>query len=282
MAAVGNEEREITMSRLEGKTVLITGAGQGIGRAIALRFAREKATLVLADMNLAAVEDVAAQVETGGGKGALAVAANITDRTSVEAAFEAAAKAFGQVDVLVNNAGIFENAAFDEMTLSQWQRMLDVNVTGAFHVSQCFLRRALSLRHGGAIVNMSSVSGQIAFTGSSHYNVSKGAISALTRSLAVEFGQYGIRTNAIAPGIIQTDMTRPALSDPVLAGEWLQRIPVRSYGSVEQVADVALFLASEEAAYINGEIITMDGGAIPNWSKPDDQTRAIRRDWYPA
>lgn len=269
------------MNRLEGKTALITGAGQGIGRAIALRFAREGAVLVLADMNLAAVERVAAEAGIEAAK-TLAVAANITDRSSVEAVFEAAARTFGRVDILVNNAGIFENAAFEEMTAAQWQRMLDVNVTGAFHVSQCFVRRALSGRHGGAIVNMSSVSAQIAFNGSSHYNVSKGAISALTRSLAVEFGQHGIRTNAIAPGIIQTDMTKPALSDPVLAGEWLQRIPMRCYGSVEQVADVALFLASEEAAYINGETIIMDGGAIPNWSKPDDQTRAVRRDWYPA
>jgi len=268
------------MKRLAGKTALITGAGQGIGRAIAAHFAAAGSGLVLADMNGAAVERVAIELEEKEGTAILTSVTNITERDEVEALFAAAVQKFGQIDILVNNAGIFERSGFEELTRAQWQRMMDVNVTGAFHVSQCFIRRALSGGHGGTIVNMSSVSGQIAFCGSSHYNISKGAVSALTRSLAVEFAQYGIRTNAIAPGIIQTDMTKGQLNDPELDAEWLQRIPMRCYGSVDQVAQLALFLASDESAYINGEIITLDGGALKNWSQPDDQNRPIRRDWY--
>jgi len=267
------------MKRLEGKTALITGAGQGIGRAIAERFAAAGSQLVLADMNGATVGKVAMELEKKG-TATFFSAVNIVERGEVEALFAAAVQIFGQIDILVNNAGIFECAGFEEITPAQWQRMMDVNVTGTFHVSQCFIRRALSGGYGGAIVNMSSVSGQIAFCGSSHYNISKGAVSSLTRSLAVEFAQYGIRTNAIAPGIIETDMIKGQLNDPQLDAEWLQRIPMRCYGNTDQVADLALFLASEESAYINGEIITLDGGALKNWSQPDDQNRPVRRNWY--
>ena len=269
------------MARLSNKVALITGAGQGIGRAIALRFAEEGCDLGLVDLNVASAGETAALAEALGVK-AHAVACNITDRSSVEAAFSAVQSVLEPIDILVNNAGIFENAQFEEMTIQQWQRMLDINVNGAFHVSQTCIRHLLSRHRGGVIVNMSSVSGQIAFNGSSHYNVSKAAISELTRCLAVEFGQFGIRTNALAPGIIETEMTRPALLDPELSAEWKQRIPMRSYGSVRHVADLALFLASDESAYVNGEIVTIDGGAVPAWSKPGDATRAIRRDWYPG
>jgi len=268
------------MGRLANKLALITGAGQGIGRAIALRFAEEGCNLAVVDLNLASAQETATLAQALG-VATHAIAGNVTDRASVETVFAEVQAALGPIDILVNNAGIFENTQFEELSFQQWQRMLDVNVNGAFHVSQTYIRHLLSRQRGGAIVNVSSVSGQIAFNGSSHYNVSKAAISELTRCLAVEFGQFGIRTNALAPGIIETAMTRPALSDPALSAEWKQRIPMRSYGTVEHVADLALFLASDEAAYINGEIVTIDGGAVPAWSKPGDATRAIRRDWYP-
>jgi 3-oxoacyl-[acyl-carrier protein] reductase len=157
--------------------------------------------------------------------------------------------------------------------------MIDINLTGVFHVTQCFVRQLLKADKPGAIVNLASISGIVAFNGSSSYSVTKAAVSELTRCLAMEYGQYGIRTNAMAPGLIETDMTSVSINQPDMAAEWMQRIPMRKWGTPEDVADLALFLASDEAGYINGETVVVDGGAVPAFSKPGDQTRTVRRDW---
>lgn len=266
------------MKRLANRTALISGAARGIGRAIALKYAQEGCNLALFDLNLDGVRETAAMAGEHGIKTA-ATEADVTDRASIERALEMLGSELGTIDTLVNNAGIFENAQFEEATTEHWQRMIDINLTGVFHVTQCFIRQLLKAERGGAIVNLASISGIVAFNGSVAYSVTKAGLIEMTKCLAMEYGQYGIRTNAMAPGIIATEMTRPALAQPDMAAEWMQRIPMRQWGTVDDVADLALFLASEEARYINGEIVVIDGGAVPAFSKPGDAERAIRRDW---
>ncbi len=265
-------------SRLSNKVALVTGAARGIGRAIALKFAEEGCNLGVLDLNLEGAAETACSAEVLGVR-AIPIRLDVTNRTEVEEATHRAVDEFGALDILVNNAGILEVVQFEEMTTGQWQRMLDVNLTGVFHATQCFVRHLLSENRPGAIVNLSSISGQVAFNGSSHYCVSKAGIAQLTRCLAMEYGQFGIRANAMAPGIIETEMTKPALSEAEMSEEWIKRIPMRRFGTVKEVADLALFLASDESSYLNGETISLDGGAVPAWSKPGEAERPMRRNW---
>ena len=264
--------------RLQNNVAIITGAARGIGQAIASKFAKEGCNLGLLDLDLGGATETAGAAERLGVR-ALPVRLDVTDRSEVEKAMRRVSEEVGPLDILVNNAGIFEIVQFEEITSSQWQRMLDVNLTSVFHATQCFVRHLLSGNRPGAIVNLASISGQVAFNGSSHYSVAKAGVAQLTRCLAMEYGQYGIRTNAMAPGIIETEITRPAISDERMSEEWMKRIPMRRYGTVEEVADLALFLASDQSSYLNGETITIDGGAVPAWSKPGDADRHIRRHW---
>lgn len=243
------------MNRLADKTAIITGAARGIGRAIALRYAEEGCALALSDMNLEGVEETAALARARGAAAA-AMRADVTRREDVEAMVAGAVAQFGVPDILVNNAGIFFNAAFEEMTDEQWQRMMDVNLTSVFIVSQIVIRRWLAAERGGVIVNLASISAAIAFTRSSHYCAAKAGVAALTRCLALEFGPRGIRANSMAPGIIETQM----LPDPQGAQAWVSRLPLRRMGQPDDVADLALFLASDESRYITGDMIYVDGG----------------------
>ena len=267
------------MARLTNKVAMITGAARGLGRAIALRLAEEGCALALSDVNLAGVQETA-DLAKELGVAAVALQANVTSRTEVEAMVRQSVEAMGPLDILVNNAGIFFNAQFEEMSDEDWQRMMDVNLTSVFLVSQIVIRHWLSAKRGGSIINLSSISAQVAFTDSSAYCASKAGVAALTRCLAMEFGHLGIRTNSMAPGIIETDMTAPALSEPDLAADWRLRIPTHTYGTPEDVANLALFLASDESRYVNGEMIILDGGAVPAWSKPSDAVRTVRTDWW--
>lgn len=260
------------MPRLAGKTAVITGAARGIGAAIAARFAAEGCSLALADIDEPTLADTGARLSAAGAR-VVAVRADVTDRADVEALFSAAESQFGPVDVVVNNAGVFANVRFEEMTDDQWDTMLRVNAGGVFVVSQTAIRRWLAQGRPGVLVNMSSVSARVAFTDSAHYSASKAAVAALTRGLAAEFGPFGIRANAIAPGIIETEMTAAGLTDEELSAAWTLRIPSRRFGTIEDVAQLAVFLASPESGYINGEVITVDGGAAPSWPKPSDQDR---------
>lgn len=247
------------MGRLSGKTAIITGAGAGNGRAIALRFAEEGCNLALSDVNLGAVEETASQSEALGVR-ASTLRTDVTARSDVEAMVEAAWASFGTVDILVNNAGIFFNASFDEMSDEQWRRMIDTNLTSVFLVSQAVIRHWLEAGRGGAIVNLASISSSIAFTRSAHYCAAKAGVTALSRCLALEYGPRGIRSNCLAPGIIETAMTKPALSDPAMVEDWMRRIPLKRVGQPRDVADGALFLASDESSYITGDMLYIDGG----------------------
>jgi NAD(P)-dependent dehydrogenase (short-subunit alcohol dehydrogenase family) len=268
------------MARLSGKVAMITGAARGIGRAIALRYAEEGCSLSLSDLNLDGVAETASLCKERNSEIHTAIfKVNVTQRSEVTRMVAETVVQLGRLDILVNNAGIFNNAAFEEMTDEQWQHMMDINLTSVFLVSQVAVRHWLTNAQPGVIVNLASISADVAFTDSSHYCTAKAGVAALTRCIAMEMAAFGIRANSMAPGIIATEMTAPALSEPALAKDWLLRIPQRQYGTPEDVADLALFLASDESRYINGEMITLDGGAIFAWSKPSDAERTPRRDW---
>ena len=250
------------MSRLLGKTAIITGGGQGIGRAIALRFAEQGAQLALCDLNVEAATQVAQQgrdLALGGTPGEYAWIAercDVSQRDQVERFVANTVERVGIPHILVNNAGIFFNASLVEMTDAQWARMMDINVKSVFLCTQAVLR--LWVEHGirGVIVNLASISASIAFTNSAAYCASKAAVAALTRCTALEYGPHGIRCNAMAPGIIDTSM----LPDPEGAKAWANRIPLRRLGLPDDVADLALFLASDESRYLTGDMIYCDGG----------------------
>ncbi len=243
------------MGRLENKTAIITGAGRGIGKAIALRYAPEGCNLALCDVNLESVSATAEEARALGVQ-AIATQTDVTSREQLQAMVDGAVSEFGTVEILVNNAGIFFNASFDEMTDEQWDRMMDVNLKGVFVLSQIVIRHWLSENIKGAIVNLASISAAIAFTNSSAYCTSKAAVASMTRCIALEYGPKGIRANSMAPGIINTGMPNEDQ-----ANEWVNtRIPLRKLGEPEDVADLALFLASDESRYITGDMIFVDGG----------------------
>lgn len=244
------------MDRLKGKTTIITGAARGIGRAIALRYADEGSNVAICDLNVAGAEETAAEARAKG-VGALAMSADTTKRDTVQAFVDATIAQFGTIDVLVNNAGIFFNAPFHEQAEEDWDRMMDVNIKGVLLPSQAVIRHWLPLNYPGVIVNMASISGAIAFNNSSAYCTAKAAVAGMTRCIAYEYGPRGIRANSMAPGIIQTTML-PNMSD---AYRWRdEKIPLRRLGAPEDVADLAVFLGSDESRYITGDMIFVDGG----------------------
>jgi NAD(P)-dependent dehydrogenase (short-subunit alcohol dehydrogenase family) len=247
------------VTRLEGKTALITGAARGIGRAIALRFAQEGCSLSLTDLDLEGAEETVSLAKEHG-VDAFAVKADVTKRAEVEMMVECLGSQIGVPDILVNNAGIFFNTVFHEMTDEQWHLMMNVNLTSVFLISQAIIKIWLGAKIGGTIVNMSSMVKAMAFKNSSHYITSKTAVSGLTRALALDYASQGIRVNAIAPGMVETEMTRPALSDPELLSQWTPHMPLGRVGQPKDIADAALFLASEESSYITGNTIFVDGG----------------------
>ena len=267
------------MARLVDRVAIVTGAARGIGRAIALRYAGEGCSLSLSDLDFAGVQETAQLCEAAGqahGVRTTTFRTDVTKRAEVEAMFAGTVAALGRLDIVVNNAGIFNNSAFELMSDENWYTMMDVNLNSVFLVSQCAVRYWLKVGQPGNIVSLASVSATVAFTESSHYCTAKAGVAALTRCIAMELGPMGIRANSMAPGIIASEMTRPALSEPALAADWMRRIPQRRYGTPQDVADLALFLASDESSYINGEMIYVDGGAMWAWSKPSDDDRYPR------
>ncbi len=243
------------MTRLAGKTAIISGAARGIGAAIATRYAQEGCNLALCDLDGPGVQQLAVSLREAG-IGVLALEADVSRRDQVQGFVDSAIARFGRVDILVNNAGIFFNAVFEEMSDEQWERMLRVNVTSVFMLSQCVIRHWLAENIPGVIVNLASISATIAFTDSAAYGTSKAAVAGLTRHIALQYGPQGIRANAMAPGIINTSM--PNQEDMQRwAGE---RIPLRRPGTPDDVAGLALFLASDDSRYLTGDMIEVDGG----------------------
>jgi len=240
---------------LRAKTALVTGAARGIGRAIALRFASEGASLVLADTLDAA--DVAEKVTRSGAR-ALSFRVDVTDSAAVRRVVADSLGAFGSIDILVNNAGIIARGTILELTEETWKRVLDVNVNGAFNCCQAVIP-SMMRNHFGRILNITSVAGKTGdVTAAPVYGASKGAINALTKSLARQLAEFGITANAIAPHAIETDMSAQWSAEK--RAEVIRGIPLRRLGRPDEVAEAAVFLVSEGAAFITGEVLDLNGG----------------------
>lgn len=239
------------------KTVLVTGASRGIGRAIALAFGARRANVVI---NYAqsgdAAEDVAARVRALGGQ-ALTARADVRDYDAVRAMTELAKTTFGGVEVLVNNAGILRDKPISFMTETEWKDVIDVDLQGPFHCIKA-VSRDMMRRKCGRIVNISSDAGLLGDVQRANYASAKAGLLGLTRTAAREFAGSGITVNAVAPGIIDTDMIA-GMPEPRRA-RMLERIPLGRFGTAEQVAEVVVFLASDDAAYITGQVLCVDGG----------------------
>lgn len=245
--------------QLDGQVALITGAGRagkGIGRAIALRLAREGARIAIADYVAEAAEAVAREVE-GLGSEALALQANVADMGDVEKMVQATVDRFARIDILVNNAGITRDNLLVRMSEEEWDAVLDTNLKGVFNCTRAVAKLMMRERRG-KIINMSSVMGIVGNAGQANYSASKGGVIAFTKAVAKELGSRGINVNAVAPGFIQTAMTDEMPEDAKKGIE--DRIPLRRLGTPEDVAEVVLFLCTESAGYITGQVIAVDGG----------------------
>ena len=245
------------MGLLEGKTALITGAARGIGKAIALKFASEGANIAFTDLvideNGQATENEIAAL----GVKAKGYASNAADFAQTEEVVNQVKADFGSIDILVNNAGITKDVLMLRMTEAQWDAVINVNLKSAFNfIHAC--TPIMMRQRGGSIINMSSVVGVHGNAGQCNYSASKAGLIALAKSIAQEMGPKGIRANAIAPGFIETAMTA-ALPDNVRE-EWKKKIPLRRGGSVDDIANTAVYLASDLSSYVTGQVIQVDGG----------------------
>ena len=241
---------------LAGKGALVTGAGTGIGRAIALRFSRAGATLVLNGRRSEPLEAVAREIEAAGGT-AHVRAADVSDQAQAQHLVEEAKGALGRLDVLVNNAGKSYDALVLRMRWDALDEAIAINLKSVFYLASA-AGKVMLAQKGGAIVNVSSVVALMGNAGQSAYVAAKAGVIGLTKSLAQEFASRSIRVNAIAPGFIETEMTR-SLTDAVKE-RYLAKVPLGRFGSPDEVASVALFLAGDAAAYVTGQVIAVDGG----------------------
>jgi 3-oxoacyl-[acyl-carrier protein] reductase len=247
------------MKLLEGKTALITGAARGIGKAIAMKFASEGANIAFTDLfideehgGLATEREIAAL-----GVKAKGYASNAADFAQTEEVVNQINKDFGSIDILVNNAGITKDTLMLKMTEQMWDAVIAVNLKSAFNFIHACTPIMMKQR-GGSIINMSSVVGVHGNAGQSNYAASKAGLIALAKSIGQEIGRRGVRANAIAPGFIDTAMTQ-ALPENIRK-EWIEKIPLRRGGTVEDIANVATFLASDMSSYVTGQVIQVDGG----------------------
>lgn len=246
--------------RLKNKTAIITGSSQGIGRGIAERFAKEGANVVINYIgNMEMANEVLAKVESLGGRG-LVVQGDVSKINDINSLFEVAISEFGQVDILVNNAGVERHAPFWEVTEKDYDFVMNVNTKGTFFCSQAMAKHLIETKRRGKIVNISSVHEDLPFPNFTAYCVSKGGVKMLTRNLGVELGQFGINVNNIAPGAIETPINKNLLNNPMKLNYLLGQIPLKRLGQPEDVAGLAVFLASDEADYVTGSTFFVDGG----------------------
>ena len=242
------------MGLLEGKTALITGAARGIGKAIALKYASEGCNIAFTDLEIN--EDTEKEIAALGVK-VKSYASNAADFAQTEEVVKAVKEDFGSIDILVNNAGITKDGLMLRMTEQQWDAVIAVNLKSAFNFIHACVP-VMMRQKGGSIINMASVVGVHGNAGQSNYAASKAGLIALAKSIAQEMGPKGIRANAIAPGFIETAMTAQ-LSEEIRE-EWKKKIPLRRGGQVEDIANVATFLASDMSSYVSGQVIQVDGG----------------------
>jgi len=246
--------------RLDGKVAIVTGGGRGIGEAICIAFAEQGATVIVSDIAQDRAAAVADAIRAHGGN-ACPVITDVSDRAACKAMVDTAFDSFGKLDILVNNAGIGEAVRFLDILPEHWERTLGVNLGGTFHCCQHAIRRMLEAGIDGRIVNISSIAGQRGGTGRGVYGIAKAGVEIMTKILAVEFGELGIRVNAIAPGPIDTELTRAAHT-PATVAAYRNLLPMRRFGVPKDVAGAAVFLASDDSRYVCGHVLNVDGGFI--------------------
>lgn len=245
--------------RLAGKVALITGGSHGIGRATALRFAEEGAKVAIAGVEEPALSETAGLIRANGGE-AVAISADVRFKDQVDRMADRVLEMWGAVHILVNSAGICDLSGFLDIAEEDWDRHMAVNLKGAFLSGQRIAREMKERQTGGSIIHMSSVNGIKAEADQAHYNASKGGLNLLGMSMALELAPYGIRVNMLCPGFIETRLTRSLIEDPPAIAAYVNTIPMGRVGQPEEIADAALFLASDESRYMTGHTLVVDGG----------------------
>lgn len=247
--------------RLAGHVAFVTGGGSGIGRAVSVRLAREGAAVAVVDVAADTAAETAALLREDGAA-VIPISADVVSAVSVAAAVEEAWRSLGPVDLLVNSAGIMGYRSFLRLTEADWDRTMAVNAKGVFLCSQEVARRLVEARRPGTIINVSSITSEVAIEFQAHYAASKGAVRMLTRSMALELAPHRITVNAVAPGVVETGMTRDLLADPAVAEVTLPLIPLGRAAQPEEVAAAIAFLASDDARYMTGSTLLIDGGYL--------------------
>ncbi len=245
------------MFDLSSKAAIVTGGGAGLGRAYALALAKAGASVVVADIDTSAADEVVGEIEAAGGR-AVAASVDVSQRWDTEKMAQTCLDSFGRIDVLVTNAGVSDPAMIHKMTEEQWDRVTSVNQKGVFHSIQAVLP-TMREQESGRIINVASASGLIGDIGQINYAASKGAVIAMTKAAARELARYKITVNALSP-VARTEMTRTVFEDPQFKDLYLSFIPLGYFGEPEEISPAVVFLASDEAAYVTGVILRVDGG----------------------
>ena len=241
--------------RLKDKTAIITGGGSGIGLATARAFSKEGAKVILFGRRKEKLISAADEL----GDSVLIVQGDMTHNDDLDQLINKTLNNFKGIDILVNSAGLYNGAPLHEISDSQWDGIMDINIRSIFQLTRRVLPIMMAQK-SGSIVHISSILGLIAVPQVAAYNVSKGALNQFSRSIAVEYGSYGIRSNSICPGLIETDMTADLMKDASLMQEWSKEYPIGRFGKPEDVASACLFLASDESSFITGTVLPVDGG----------------------
>ena len=241
--------------RLKDKIAIITGGGSGIGLSTAHTFCKEGAKVVLFGRRKDKLEKAAGEI----GSFALPIQGDMKNNNDLDRLINETLDNFKGIDILVNNAGVFNGAPLHEISDSQWDALMDINIRSVFQLTKRVLPVMMTQKKG-SIINISSILGLIAVPQVAAYNVSKGALNQFSRSVAVEYGPYGIRCNSICPGLIETDMTADLMQDDSLRQEWSKEYPIGRFGKPDDIANACLYLASDESSFVTGAVIPVDGG----------------------